>query len=67
VTITSQVRYVHYYGRYVRERMEYRPTTLLVRSIKFHGVPFFSQGTCGMSSCVRVRVRVVCVCALVGV
>jgi len=46
VTIASQVRYVHYYGQYVRENLSYKPTTLLVRAIRFIGIPNFSQGTC---------------------
>lgn len=45
VTIASQVRYVHYYGKYMREQMQYKSTPLLITAVKFHGVPFFSQGT----------------------
>eukprot|EP00052_Salpingoeca_macrocollata_P000162 m.18900 g.18900 ORF g.18900 m.18900 type:complete len:375 (+) comp10269_c0_seq1:151-1275(+) len=46
VTIPSQVRYVHYYGRCLRENMEYKPTTLIMKSIKLVGIPNFSNGTC---------------------
>lgn len=59
VTIASQVRYVHYYGKYMRERMQYQPTTLLIRLIKFHGVPFFSQGTCVPQFLIRMGKTVV--------
>eukprot|EP00048_Salpingoeca_helianthica_P000534 m.42216 g.42216 ORF g.42216 m.42216 type:complete len:372 (+) comp10618_c0_seq2:198-1313(+) len=46
VTIPSQLRYVHYYGRYLREGRPYAPPTLLLTSIKLNGMPNFSGGTC---------------------
>lgn len=46
VTIASQLRYVHYYGKYVRENLVYKSTTLLVKAVRLIGVPYFSQGTC---------------------
>ena len=49
VTIPSQVRYVHYYGRYVREHLQYRPTALSMVKITLKGMPNFSGGTCGRS------------------
>lgn len=47
VTIASQVRYVHYYGKYIREQLQYKSTPLLIRAVKLIGIPYFSQGTCG--------------------
>ena len=47
VTIPSQVRYVHYYGRYVREHLQYRPLALNMVKITLKGMPNFSGGTCG--------------------
>ncbi len=47
VTIPSQVRYVNYYGRYIKERLTYRAVPLLLTRIVFHGHPSFSAGTCG--------------------
>eukprot|EP00039_Didymoeca_costata_P007965 m.105988 g.105988 ORF g.105988 m.105988 type:complete len:385 (+) comp13892_c0_seq2:164-1318(+) len=46
VTIPSQIRYVHYYGRYIRENLQYRPTALLFKRIRLCGIPNFSKGTC---------------------
>lgn len=39
VTIPSQRRYVEYYATMVREQLEYRPVTLLVREIHLEPVP----------------------------
>lgn len=45
VTIPSQRRYVDYYATMVREELEYRPVTLLVREIHLEPVPnHFSGG-----------------------
>ncbi|EDQ86125.1 uncharacterized protein MONBRDRAFT_38555 [Monosiga brevicollis MX1] len=46
VTIPSQVRYVHYYGRYVREQREFEPIPLIMKRIILHGIPDFKDGTC---------------------
>jgi len=46
VTIPSQIRFVHYYGRVQREKLTYTPTTLIFKSIKLIGIPNFSKGTC---------------------
>lgn len=46
VTIPSQNRYVHYYGRFVTERLTYRPTTMIFTHVKLVGIPDISKGTC---------------------
>ena len=46
VTIPSQIRFVHYYGRVQREKLAYTQTTLIFKSIKLIGIPNFSKGTC---------------------
>eukprot|EP00049_Salpingoeca_infusionum_P017959 m.355172 g.355172 ORF g.355172 m.355172 type:complete len:382 (-) comp17189_c0_seq1:517-1662(-) len=46
VTIPSQVRYVTYYARYIRERLTYVPKPLLLTKIVLKGIPDFSNGTC---------------------
>lgn len=45
VTIPSQIRFVDYYGRCIREKREYQPTTLIFKSIHLHGIPNFQHGT----------------------
>lgn len=46
VTIPSQIRYVHYYGRYIREGLTYRTTALIFKRIKLVGIPNISKGAC---------------------
>eukprot|EP00053_Salpingoeca_punica_P019783 m.202594 g.202594 ORF g.202594 m.202594 type:complete len:380 (-) comp17722_c2_seq1:95-1234(-) len=46
VTIPSQVRYVHYYGRLLREKLEYKSRPLILKSVRLIGIPNFSNGTC---------------------
>ncbi|GAB6028492.1 hypothetical protein CHUAL_002645 [Chamberlinius hualienensis] len=46
VTIPSQRRYVEYYGELVNENFQYKPATLLLRSIEIGPVPTFNGGTC---------------------
>lgn len=54
VTIASQVRYVHYYGKFVRENRVYESRTLLIKALRFVGIPNFSQGTCVPQFTVRM-------------
>eukprot|EP00118_Oscarella_pearsei_P025185 m.307682 g.307682 ORF g.307682 m.307682 type:complete len:425 (+) comp42617_c0_seq1:254-1528(+) len=44
VTIPSQRRYVNFYGHYIRNRLTYRPTTLLLRRFEISGPPNFRGG-----------------------
>ncbi|EGD80305.1 hypothetical protein PTSG_10560 [Salpingoeca rosetta] len=46
VTIPSQVRYVHYYGRLLRSSAPYEPRMLIMRRIVLRGIPDMSNGTC---------------------
>lgn len=46
MTIPSQIRFVEYYGRVVRDKLEYQPTTLIFKSIHLHGIPNIQGGTC---------------------
>jgi phosphatidylinositol-3,4,5-trisphosphate 3-phosphatase/dual-specificity protein phosphatase PTEN len=46
VTIPSQVRYVHYYARFVKNSLRFEPVPLLMKSVIFYGIPDFSNGTC---------------------
>lgn len=46
VTIPSQIRYVSYYGDYLKGQREYRPTTLLFKAVRLVGIPIFQSGTC---------------------
>eukprot|EP01132_Coremiostelium_polycephalum_P001377 gene1377-1740_t len=39
VTIPSQIRYVHYYGRALRESIKYSPRTLLLRKVLLKPLP----------------------------
>ena len=48
VTIPSQVRYVHYYSKLFREKKEYQSVPLLLTKVTLHGMPNFSNGTCGL-------------------
>lgn len=53
VTIPSQIRYVQYYGYLVKNNLDYKPRTLLLRAIRFVTVPSVSNGSC--SPCFVVR------------
>eukprot|EP01147_Barroeca_monosierra_P000989 gene988-4232_t len=46
VTIPSQVRYVHYYGRILQQPHPYSPRMLIMQRIILRGIPDFSNGTC---------------------
>ncbi|XP_078319615.1 phosphatidylinositol 3,4,5-trisphosphate 3-phosphatase and dual-specificity protein phosphatase PTEN-like [Crassostrea virginica] len=46
VTIPSQVRYVEYYGYMIRHNLQYKPVTLLLKSIEFFTIPMHNGGTC---------------------
>jgi len=46
VTIPSQIRFVHYYGKYLRDGLVYRPVTLVFKTIRLVGIPNFNRGTC---------------------
>ena len=48
VTIPSQVRYVHYYSKYIREKLVYKAVPRLLTKITFHGMPNFGGGTCSL-------------------
>lgn len=54
VTIPSQIRYVYYFGRYLRERRVYQPTVALFKAIKLHGIPNIANGTCAPVVTIRV-------------
>lgn len=45
VTIPSQRRYVNYYGELVRKNLEYKPMTVILRSVQLD-IPTFNGGTC---------------------
>lgn len=50
VTIPSQRRYVYYFGRMLRERLEYRSVPMLLKAIHFEMLPTFEKnGTCSKS------------------
>ena len=46
VTIPSQKRYVEYYGQLVNDKLEYKPTTLLLERIRLETIPMISGGVC---------------------
>eukprot|EP00055_Hartaetosiga_balthica_P009240 m.36374 g.36374 ORF g.36374 m.36374 type:complete len:375 (-) comp6665_c0_seq1:81-1205(-) len=46
VTIPSQVRFVHYYGKYVCDKTPYEPRMLMMKRIVLKGIPDFNNGTC---------------------
>jgi phosphatidylinositol-3,4,5-trisphosphate 3-phosphatase/dual-specificity protein phosphatase PTEN len=46
VTIPSQIRFVHYYGRFLRENLVYKPRTVIMTHIKITGIPTVEHGTC---------------------
>ena len=49
VTIPSQRRYITYFSYYMRNSLQYVPTTILLNSVTFVGVPTFNSGTCSPS------------------
>ena len=46
VTIPSQRRYVQYYGHLIRNSLEYSPKTMLLKAMRFEGIPNEANGTC---------------------
>lgn len=44
VTIPSQLRYVNYYSRIVRERLIYKPVSVYIREIVLEPPPCFAGG-----------------------
>ena len=52
VTIPSQRRYVQYYGHLIRNNLLYTPKTMLLKAMRFEGIPAVASGTCGKLSCV---------------
>ncbi|GFY63720.1 phosphatidylinositol 3,4,5-trisphosphate 3-phosphatase and dual-specificity protein phosphatase PTEN [Trichonephila inaurata madagascariensis] len=46
VTIPSQRRYVDYYAELVKNKLVYKPVTLILRSVIMEPVPTFNGGTC---------------------
>ena len=44
MTIPSQRRYVQYYGHLVRNSLDYMPKTMLLKAIRFEGVPDLKAG-----------------------
>lgn len=46
VTIPSQQRYVDYYGRCVRENLEYKQTTMFLQSIRINTIPNMQNNIC---------------------
>lgn len=46
VTIPSQIRYVHYYGQYLKEKTPYRATTKIFKSVRLVGIPAIHAHTC---------------------
>ncbi|XP_064389054.1 phosphatidylinositol 3,4,5-trisphosphate 3-phosphatase and dual-specificity protein phosphatase PTEN-like [Halichondria panicea] len=54
VTIPSQRRYVQYYGHLVRNSLDYMPKTMLLKAIRFEGVPDLKAGGCKPSFIVRL-------------
>ena len=52
VTIPSQVRYVHYYSKFLRNKLEYKSVPLLLTKITFKGMPNFGGGSCSLSFCI---------------
>jgi len=54
VTIPSQRRYVQYYGHLIRNSLEYSPKTMLLKAMRFEGIPNEANGTCIPSFIVRL-------------
>ena len=46
VTIPSQVRYVQYYGRIIRDKLQYEAALLLLCAVELQSIPTFSSGVC---------------------
>ena len=64
VTIPSQRRYVHYYGKLLTRNFDYKPVTLLLREIKFESIPSYGSGASGAygkSSGVRKMMKWMCI------
>lgn len=53
VTIPSQIRYVHYYGRMLKEKLEYKPITIVMTHIKLKGIPKVEKNSCAPFFCIR--------------
>jgi hypothetical protein len=47
VTIPSQRRYVYYYAHFLKHKLTYTPTTLLITRFVMETVPSVNNGTCG--------------------
>lgn len=54
VTIPGQRRYVQYYGHLIRNGLEYTPKTVLLKAIRFEGIPNWSRETCAPFFLVRL-------------
>ena len=55
VTIPSQRRYVQYYGHLIRNSFLYCPKTMMIKAMRFEGIPAVASGTCGkLILCARV-------------
>ena len=58
VTIPSQRRYVLYYGHLIRNSLLYTPKTMMIKAIRFEGIPKFAGGTCcKLSLCAYVELQ----------
>lgn len=64
MTIPSQRRYVQYYGHLLKNNLTYSPKTVLLKALKFIGVPNIQGGTCGKSSDHMITDGNSCVCLL---
>ena len=55
VTLPSQRQYVQYYGHLLRFNLTYTPKTVLLKSIRFNGIPTMQGGTCVPYFTVKVQ------------